>query len=184
MRISRKVSATIIGTPTFIIQVSDALPAGAELVPGHEDAVAHAVGHVGQALERLAVEQVAGDALDAVALQRLAQARFAEARHADHAPLGRRALGHARQRRAHLAADAEHDDVAIDARQVGHEPGRGLAHEVFEGFDVGEALRQCGHVRDSQAAMPSKRSRPSLSARILASAIERFSIQKPQSGWM
>ena len=33
MRISRKVSATIIGTPTFIIQVSEALPAAPNLWP-------------------------------------------------------------------------------------------------------------------------------------------------------
>ena len=62
-------------------------------------------------------------------------------------------------------------------------PGVGSLMKVFEGFDVGEALRQRGHGGPS-AVMPSKRSRPSASARIFASAIERLSIQKPQSGWM
>ncbi len=58
-------------------------------------------------------------------------------------------------------------------------PGVGSLMKVFERLDVLEACGQRAH-----EAMPSKRSRPSASARILASAIERLSIQKPQSGWM
>ena len=179
MRVSRKMSATVVGTPTFIIQVSDALSAAPNLWPAMNTQLRTPSATLGKLAHRLAVEQVAGDAFDAMRLERGACLRVAEARHADHALARRRALGHARQRRPHLAADADDDEVAVHARQVGHQTRRRLAHEVFQRLDVLEALRQRAH-----DAMPSKRSRPSASARILASAIERLSIQKPQSGWM
>jgi hypothetical protein len=65
-----------------------------------------------QALERRAVEQVASDALDPPSLELFAQAGFGKARDADDAPRRHRAFRHARERRAHLAAHAEHHDVS------------------------------------------------------------------------
>ena len=67
------------------------------------------------------------------------------------------------------------------AGQVGHQRRRRRGHEVLQRLDVVEARRQRAGAHE---AMPSKRSRPSASARIFASATERGSIQKPQSGWM
>ena len=99
----------------FIAQVSGFLPGRAELHAGHVDDV----GRVGQLVELRRVEQVAADRLDAVLLRAVAAARGIEKRDdADDAPAdaGRVdcALRHARQRRPHLAADAEDDDVAVE----------------------------------------------------------------------
>ena len=83
------------------------------------------------------------------ASQRGPRLGVAEARHADHALARRRALGHARQRRAHLAADAEHDDVAVDARQVGHQARRGLAHEGLRALRRPRSV--CGSIAHATA---------------------------------
>ena len=111
---------------------------GTELAAGHE----HDVGHLGQLLERGAVEQVGRQRLDACLLQLPAHALLAEARHADHA-LGRRgALGHACQGRPHLAADAQHHDVARCPRQIGGQCLGRPRHEFFERLDRVETLGQ------------------------------------------
>ena len=118
MRESRNVSATMKGTPTFIAQVSDGLPAAPNLWPAMKTTLLHAR----QALERSRVEQIAGDALDAPGVELLAQALLGEARDADDALAG--AARHARERRPHLAADAEHHDL-VDAGEVALELGVG-----------------------------------------------------------
>ena len=56
--------------------------------------------------------------------------------------LGRRALGHAGERRPHLAGDAENENVAGNAGEVGDQLRRRLGHEVFERRDAVEAVGQ------------------------------------------
>ncbi len=65
-----------------------------------------------------AVEQVAGDRLDAVRRELVAHRAVAEAGDADDAPRRRGALGQARQRRPHLAGDAEDQEVAFDGAEL------------------------------------------------------------------
>jgi hypothetical protein len=103
-------------------------------VASHEDHVLRAR----QLSDRGVVEKIASDAFDPLVLQLLAQALLRKAGDADHAALRRGALRHARERRAHLAADAENEDVA-DAREIGLELCRRPRHVLFELVDIGEA---------------------------------------------
>ena len=63
----------------------------------------------------------------------------AEAGDRDDAAIGRRAAGHAGQGRAHLAADAEQHDVAVDRREVGLHLGRRPREELLQLRDVARA---------------------------------------------
>src|SRR6185369_4348969 len=112
--------------------------ARAELVAGGEDHVRR----VGQRGDGGAVEQVAGDRFDAVLAEPVAHRAVAEAGDADDAALRRRALGQARQRRPHLAGDAEDEEVAVDRRQVVDEGARRPGEEFVERLDRREAFRQ------------------------------------------
>ena len=143
MRESRKVSATMRGTPTFIAQVNAALPAAPNLCP----AMKTTLRMPRQALERRAVEQVAGDALDALRLELRAQRRVGEARHADHAPPGAARLAMRASVGPILPPTPSTRMSPSHAREVGVERRRRRGHEVLERLDVGEALRQRAHAR-------------------------------------
>jgi hypothetical protein len=97
-------------------------------VARHEDDVFRAR----QALGGRAIQQIAGDALYAARFQFFLQPFFGEARDADDALARRSALRHARERRAHLAADAEHHEVALGACEIRLELARRPRHEFFE----------------------------------------------------
>ena len=64
-------------------------------------------------------------------------------------------LANARQRRPHLARDAEDENVAGRAVEIGDERRRRLGHEVFERCDaleaLGQALRSCGAPAEAAA---------------------------------
>ena len=138
---------------------------GAELHGGHVDDVVEPR----QRLHGAPVEQVACDRLDAGLLEPGAGRSVREARHADDALVGRRPLGHARERRPHLAGDAEHEDVAVDAGEVGDQLRRRLGHEVLE---RGDALEAVGQAR--RAVMRLSRGRPARGAPVGAAGIGRM----------
>ena len=99
---------------------------GAELLAGHKDHVAAS----GQGGELCPVQQVAGERLDAPALQLVADMGLAEAGDAIDA-VGRVELiegahGHTRQGGAHLAADAEDDQVRVQLVEGGQGGGGGF----------------------------------------------------------
>ena len=118
---------------------------GAELHGRHVDEVVE----LRQRFDAAAVEQIALDRLDTCLIERAADGRVGEARHADDALLGRGPLGHAGERRAHLAGDAENEDVAVDGGEVCDQLRRRLRHKVFERRDALEAVGQArrGHAR-------------------------------------
>ena len=89
-----------------------------------------------------AIEEVAGDRLDAVLGEPHAYRRVAEAGDADDAPRRPGALGQARQRRPHLAGDAEDHEVAFDRGQIVDEGARRPRHEFVERLDRLEAIGQ------------------------------------------
>ena len=70
MRVSRKTSATVIGTPTFIIHVSDALSAAPNLWPAMNTQLRTPSATLGRRCTACAVEQVAGDAFHAMRFER------------------------------------------------------------------------------------------------------------------
>ena len=141
MREALNTSATIAGTCTFIAQVSGTSPVAPNLRPAMNTTLA-ALGRRSSASRSSRSQAIVSTPR---LLERLAQARLAEPRHADHALLGRGALGHARQRRAHLAADAEDQDVAVERLQLRDQLGRRGRHEILERGDALEARGQ-GHV--------------------------------------
>ena len=103
------------GTCTFIAQVSGTLPVAPNLRPAMNTTLAASAASRARARSSRSAAIGSTPALH----ERLAHAGFAEARHADH-PLGRRGpLGQARQGRPHLAADAQHDDVARRLGEIG-----------------------------------------------------------------
>ncbi len=122
---------------------------GPELHGGHVDHV----GEFRQRLDRPPVEQIAGDGLDARRLERGARRRIGEARDPNHALLRCRPFGQARQRRPHLAGNAEDENVAGKRRKVGDQLRRRLGHEIFE---RGDALEAVGQVRRAHAAFSGK----------------------------
>src|SRR5206468_7522525 len=81
--------------------------------------------------------------LDAPRSELLAQAGLGEACDADHALAG--APREARERRAHLAADAEHHDL-VDAAEIRLQLGARARHELLELVDAGEARRHVNHL--------------------------------------
>ena len=129
MREAAKASATMAGACTFMAQVSAGLPRGAELHGGHVDDVGRA-----SAAPRRRARSSRSQAIVSMPACSSAGAHggVGEARHADDALARRRALGHARQRRPHLAGDAEHEDVAGETGEVGDQLRRRLAQEVLE----------------------------------------------------
>ena len=80
-----------------------------------------------------------------------------EAGDADHALARRRTLCHARQRRSHLAGDAQHQNVTGENRQARKSFRWWRAEEVLELGNGSEALRQARCVR--VAIMPSRGAR-------------------------
>ena len=122
MREALNTSATMAGTCTFIAQVSGTLPVAPNLRPGHE----HDVGGLGQLFERAAIQQVGRDRLDA----RASSASRTPGSLKRATPITRlrrrRALGQARQRRPHLAADAQHEDVAGRPGEIGDQRSDGV----------------------------------------------------------
>ena len=89
--------------------------AGAELVAGGEDDVRR-VGQRGDLRRGRAGRRRSSRRRCAASRSRTAA--VAEAGDADDAARRRRALGQARQRRPHLAGDAEDQEIALDRRQV------------------------------------------------------------------
>src|SRR5690606_9030105 len=112
--------------------------ARAELSAGHEDHVLR----LRQGLHLLRVEQVGRDRLDTPAFKLSTERGFAEPGNADHPLLRRGAAGKARQRRSHLAADAEDQDVAIYRGEVVYQCLGRFGQEIVEMIDVLEAGRQ------------------------------------------
>ena len=87
---------------------------GAELASSHE----HDIWSLRQRLDGGFVKQVAVDGLDAARLQPFLDRGIAESRDADDAAIRNRGLGQARQRRPHLAGDAQDHDVAVDLAEI------------------------------------------------------------------
>ncbi len=112
---------------------------GTEFSAGHVDDV----GRVGEIFPTGFVEQIAGDGFDAGVVEFALEFLFGEARNPDdfafdpcfvHAAAGELGEG-----RAHLAADAQEDDVAVEFFHEGDEFGGGAGQEFFElllRFDV------------------------------------------------
>ena len=111
---------------------------GAELAAGHEDDVRS----LRQRLDGGFVEQVAIDGLDAARLQPVLDAGIAEAGDADDAAIGHGGLGKARQRRPHLAGDAQDHDVAVDLAEIVDQRLARAAQQFVERGDIGNRLRQ------------------------------------------
>ena len=92
------------------------------------------------------VEEIAADRVDTLGLEAGFQRGVREAGHADDpaADTGgvRGTPDHAGQRRAHLAADAEHHDGARGAGQCVHQFRRGAAHRLLQRGDVLETFGQ------------------------------------------
>ena len=111
-------------------------PALAKLPPGHEHDVADArqFGDCG------AVEQVATQGLDAPRFELVLHIGLAEAGDADHALAGSRPLGEPGERRPHLAADAEDEDVAIDRSEIVDQRLRRPGHKIFQRVYVRECI--------------------------------------------
>ena len=123
---------------------------GAELHGGHVDEVVE----LRQRFDAAAIEQIALDRLHACLIERARDGRVGEARHADDALFGRSPLGHAGERRPHLAGNAENEDVAVDARR-GRVPAPASAR-VIEVFERGDALEAVGQARRGHAAFSGK----------------------------
>ena len=123
----------------------------AELHGRHEDDV----GELGQRLHRPPIEQIAGDRLDARRSRaRSRTAGIGEARDADDALVRRGPLGQARQRRPHLAGDAENDDVAGQrARDRRPAPGVG---SVMKSSSAATLSKRSGRARRAHAAFSGK----------------------------
>ena len=119
---SLKTSATMAGTCTFIAQVSGTSPVAPNLRPAMNTTLAAfgSISSCARSSRSAATGSIAG--LD----QGLADTGFAEARHAHHPLARRRTLGEARQRQAHLAADAQHHDVAGRAGKIGDQRLEGV----------------------------------------------------------
>ena len=117
MRALRNFWQTMPGSQQFIAQVRASCPVEPNFMPNMEMTLATS----GKAASWAWIEQVAADRLDAVGLQPRFQPWFGEAGDADDAPLHsgqiRGVAGHAGQRRAHLAGDAKHQQVAVQATQ-------------------------------------------------------------------
>ena len=111
---------------------------GAELAPGHE----HDIRNFRQRLDGGFVEQVAVDGLDAARLQPVLDGGIAEAGDADHAAIRHGGLGKARQRRPHLAGDAQNHDVAVDLAEIVDQRLARAAQQFVERGDIGNRLRQ------------------------------------------
>ena len=108
MREALNTSATIAGTCTFIAQVSGTSPVAPNLRPAMNTTLA--------ALGRRSSASRSSRSADTVSTPACASASRTPGSLKRATPITRlprrRALGHARQRRAHLAADAQHQDVA------------------------------------------------------------------------
>ena len=100
-----------------------------------------------------AVEQVAGDRLDAVLAELVAHRAVAEAGDADDAARRRRPLGQARQRRPHLAGNAEDEKIALDRRQIVDERARRPGEKVVERLDRSEAIGQGRRVEEVHVSL-------------------------------
>ena len=104
-------------------------PLRAELAPGHVNDILG----LRQGFEGTAVEQVGLDGFNAPGLQPGFDVRIAEPRHADDAFVRRRVFGETGQGRSHLAADAQHHDIAVNGGQV---IDQGLGRRRHEGFKM------------------------------------------------
>ena len=131
---------------------------GAELHPGEEEDVRE----IGQPLDLRRIEQVAGDRLDRRRLRGPRRRLGEEKRETAATRRGRPAASvaradEARQRRAHLAARAEDDDVAVEARQERDVGGARPREQLFElllvtddrGQVAGDRGRRSAHGRGS-----------------------------------
>ena len=113
--------------------------AAAELAPGHEDDVFG----FWQRRDVVGVEQIALDRLDTPGGQLFFHTGFGKAGDANDFFVGCGAFGHAGEGRAHLAADTEHDDIAVEGGEIGDERVVGCCHILFERVDTVEAVRKC-----------------------------------------
>ncbi len=134
------------GTCTFIAQVSGTSPAAPNLRPAMKTMLA-AFGSF-SSCARSSRSAATGSTPALTSASRTPG--FAEARHAHHPLARRRTLGEARQRRPHLAADAQHHDVAGRAGKIGDQRVGGRRHEILDGFDAVETGGQC-HVEAPSA---------------------------------
>ena len=134
----RNASATCAGTSTFIAQVS----AGSPLAPNFRPAMKTTFGTSGSARPAARSSRSQAMVSTPCASSFSLQAGLAEAGDADDALAGRGALGHAGQRRPHLAADAENEDVAIDRGEIVDQGLRRRGHKIFQRVDARESVRQ------------------------------------------
>ena len=117
MRLAEKCSATSAGTWLFIAQVSSSDPVEPNFAPRHEDDVARAR----QRRHLVTIEQIGCNRLDAVALEVVLEPRLGKPGHAEHPAVGGGTHRHPGDRRPHLAADADHHDVAVDLFEICNE---------------------------------------------------------------
>ena len=138
MREPAKACATRAGTCEFIAQVSERSPSAPNLRP----AMNTMFGIFGSALMAASSSRSQLMRLDAAGLQPVLDGGIAEARDADHAALRHGGLGKARQRRPHLAGDAQNHDVAVDLAEIVDQRLARAAQQVVERGDIGNRLRQ------------------------------------------
>ena len=119
------------GPSQFLVALS------AEFAPRHE----HDVVEFGQRCDGVRIQQIAGDGLDAPGFELAAHGRVAETGDANDAFVGSGAFGQAGQRRSHLAADAEHHDVALQCRQIVDQRLARQRHEILKRLFILEGLR-------------------------------------------
>ena len=138
MREPAKACATRAGTCEFIAQVSDRSPSAPNLRP----AMKTMFGTFGSALMAasssrsqlmVSTPRACSQSLTAGSLKRAT-------------PMTRRSgsggLGEARQRRPHLAGDAEDHDVAVDLAEIVDQRLARAAQQIVERGDIGNRLRQ------------------------------------------
>lgn len=102
------------------------------------------VGRVGQGRQLVSIEHLALNGVDALRLKLLLQAGRGKDVHADNPPpLARRVtgpLGHPREARPDLAANAQYDEIALQPAHGRNHLGRGATEQFFELFNVADRI--------------------------------------------
>ena len=133
-----KACATSAGTCEFIAQVSDRSPSAPNLRP----AMNTMFGIFGSALIAASSSRSQLMVSTPRACSQSLTRGIAEAGDADDAALRHGGLGKARQRRPHLAGDAEDHDVAVDLAEIVDQRLARAAQQFVERCDIGNRLRQ------------------------------------------
>ena len=140
MRLSAKRWQTVAGSQQLTAQVSPGWPDE----PNLRAVITSDIGRVGQAGELPRIEQIGRQRLDPVLPQPFGQFRPAEAGDADDAAFDscrlRRPGGHAGERRPHLAADAQNQQIAVETAERFDDARRRLAEQVVEDFGGCDAV--------------------------------------------